>query len=56
MDIKDNGGGGGGNGGIGGESGARENGGVWGGFIVEGDGSFGSVVGGVIVHIVSFLL
>ena len=48
----DNGGGGGSV--SGGGSGAGENGGVWGGFIFEGDGSFGSIVASVVVHIIGF--
>ena len=53
MGIRDNGGGIGG-GGSGGGSGAGENGDVWGGLIVEGDGSVGSVIASLVVHIVGF--
>ena len=52
MGNTDNGGGGGGVSGDG--SGAGENGGVWGGFIVEGDGLFSSIVASVVVHIIAF--
>ena len=44
-----------GGGGIsGGGSGAVETGGVWGGFVVEGDGLFGIIVVSVVVHIIGF--
>ena len=36
-------------------SGARENGGVWGGYIVDGYGSVGSVITSVVVNIIVFL-
>ena len=53
MGIRDNGGG---NisGGSGGGSGAGKNGVIWGGFIVEGDGSVNSVVASVVVQTVGF--
>ena len=50
----DNGGGSVGGGGSGGGSSSGENGGVWVGFIVEGDGSVGSIFASVVVHIVGF--
>ena len=37
-------------------SGDRKDGGIWGGFIVEGDGSVGSIVRGVVVHISAFVV
>ena len=41
--------------GSGGGSGSGKNGGIWGGLIFEGDGSVGSVVCGVDVHISAFM-
>ena len=41
--------------GSGGESGGGENGGVWGGLIVEGNGSAGSIVLGIVINIASFV-
>ena len=52
MGISENGGGGGGGSGVG--SGTGENGGVWGEFIVELDGSVVSIIACVLVCIVSF--
>ena len=56
MSIRGNGGGsgGGGNGSDGG-SGKVKNGGVWGGFIVEGYGLFSSVVCSLVVNITAFV-
>ena len=54
MGIWDNVGGGGEGGGSGGRSGAREKGGIWCGFIVEGDVSIGIVVAMSEIHVVSF--
>ena len=48
MEIRDN------DGGSGGGSGAVENGGVWDGFIVDGDGSVSSVSVSVAVHTIGF--
>ena len=55
MGIRENdGGGGGGDRGSGVRSGEFKRGDVWGCFIVEGDGSVGSVVASVVVNIVVF--
>ena len=40
----------------GGKIGSGENGGVWGGFIVEGDGSVGIVLAGVVVNNFGFFI
>ena len=53
MGFRDNDGGD--DGGSRGGSGSSENGGVWSGFIVEGDGSVDSVPASVVVHIVGCL-
>ena len=37
---------------VGGGGGARENGGVWSGLIVDGDGSVGSVIASIVVDII----